>query len=120
MGVKRGRFLQTVCHANEIADRAGLKLPHQVGPVQLHGTLPGAQLARDLFVKQALRYHVEHLTLPGSEQVEQLSELRVFRPLVANLPASAQRAADSSQQLVVVERLEQEVDGSRLHPQNAR
>src|SRR5437867_10070024 len=102
-------------HAHQVRHRLDLHLVHDPATVNLDGLLRGPEVEGDLLVQQAGHNQFEHLPLAARQRIEAALDDEPFGALRAGLASARQRASDGAQQLVLVERLLEKIDGAALH-----
>src|ERR1700688_622444 len=83
--------------------------------MNLHGDFAGPEIRRYLFIEHPGNHQAHDLTLACGQRLVELSEFSNLSPLLACLPVTIQSLIDSIQQVLVAERLGQELYGPRFH-----
>jgi hypothetical protein len=110
LGRRRLTCLQQGHHADECGERRGLHLPHDIAAVGLDGLFDRAQRRGDFLVEQPSGDQAQNVPLPCCQRGDALLELGEVALAVARLRVLLQRCGDSCQQVLVVDRLLEEID----------
>src|SRR5262249_33814495 len=102
-------------HPHQLGHRARAHLLHHAAAVDLDRLLRGAELRRDLLVQHPAHDERHHLALARRQRRDVLLDDRALGGLPARGAILDDRALGRVQQIVIVERLREEVDGAALH-----
>src|SRR6266436_2431285 len=83
--------------------------------MDLHGDFAGPQLKSDLLIEHSRNYQGHNLTLAYSQSRVALSQFGKVTLLLARHTVAIQSLADRIQQVLVLERLGQELHGTGFH-----
>src|SRR6266446_7988902 len=83
--------------------------------MDLHGDFAGPQLKSDLLIEHSRNYQGHNLTLACSQSRVALSQFGKVTLLLARHTVAIQSLADRIQQVLILERLGQELHGTGLH-----
>ena len=106
---------ELVGEADELRDAAGLHFPHDLAAMHLDGHLADPELAGDLLVEPPGDDQRHHLALARGQRLE--AGAQFGQPHLAGAAGAVlfERRADRVEQILVAERLGQELDGAGLH-----
>ncbi len=102
-------------HTHQIRQARRVHLGHDIGPVNLDRARTDAQVVCDDLVGVSAHQAVQDLTLPARKSRELFLDRRAFRVAPAVVILARQRRTYRSQKCLVVERLLEKVDGTKLH-----
>src|SRR5262245_52187884 len=106
--------------ADQVGHGAHAQLAHHAAAMDLDGLFHCPELMRDLLVQPAGNHVREYLALARRERRQPLAQHGELAMMAARRRIPVCRARHRSEQLPVVERLGQEVDGACLHGAHAR
>src|SRR6266850_3630940 len=112
LGQGRGELLS---HPDEIGQRRGLHLPHDLAAMDLDGFLGRAKLAGDLLVQKALDDEREDLTFAWRQGLIALPQPKELLLVLPSAVATRDTLRDCVEQLLIVERLGEELERASLH-----
>jgi hypothetical protein len=104
--------LQSIGHSHQVCQRIRCHLPHHLTAMSLDGDLADVQLAPHLLVQQTRDHKCHHLALTWREGIIAAPKRLQLQVVAPSGFAALDRLADCPQQIVVVERFGQEVDGT--------
>src|SRR6202035_3180440 len=109
------REVQLVDHPRQVRQRSGLHLSHDLAAVDFYSDLADADVVGDLFVKAAGHHQGHYLTLAGGEGLEARPQRGDRRFILQPRAISREAQLDRVQQVLIAERLGQELDRSSLY-----
>src|SRR6267142_1143518 len=112
LGQGRGELLS---HPDEIGQRRGLHLPHDLAAMDLDGFLGRAKLAGDLLVQKALDDEREDLTFAWRQGLIASPQSKELLLVLSRALATRDTLRDRVEQLLIVERLGEELQRASLH-----
>ena len=107
------RYFQRRC-SYQVRKRCNLHLPHDVAAVDLERDLADAKLGSRLLVEKAAHDQRQHLTLARRQALETPTELGEVGSLPPHVTILRNSGVNPAQQIVLLERLGQEVDRPSL------
>src|SRR5207253_1038163 len=99
----------------QFSHRLGAHLPHELAAMDLHGSLTDPDFSGDLFIEQARNYQGQNLSLPGCQRFQAFSQNSNFCLSLPSVTIPLQPDLNRVQQILIAERLRQELDSPRLH-----
>src|SRR5882672_5123931 len=114
-----GRLAQPVRHSHELGQRSRVHLPHDLATVNLHRHLAQAQFRCDLLVGSPDDNKRHDLPLALGKSSEAFAQLGKAHRLAAPFPVTLDRRVNCIEQILIMKRLAEELDGARLHRPHA-
>src|SRR5215472_7979276 len=102
-------------HADEFGDRRGLHLLHDTGTVGLDGLFACAQGIGDFLIQQPGSHQAHDIPLPWRQRGDALAQRGVLALAVPSTVVLLKRCRDGCQQVLVIYRFLEEIDGPPLH-----
>src|ERR1017187_3306659 len=113
--IEHARNYQSHDFALAWGQRFSLHLPHHMPAMDLHGDFAGSELKRNLLIEHARNYQSHDFALAWGERFVVLSQLAKFTVLLTRYPIAIPSLIHRIQQVLVSERLGQELDGAGFH-----
>src|SRR5688572_24761459 len=102
-------------HAHQMRERRRLHLFHHARAVNFHRALTQLQIAGDHFVRLAVHHEIEHFALARRQSFETAPYVVALAERSAIAAVFLQRLVDAIDEVLVAERLLDEIDRARLH-----
>src|ERR1700735_240957 len=109
------RALKLRRHADEMRQRVGLCLLHDVCAMRLNGQLTGPEFIRNLLVKQSRDHQVQHFRFARRERGEAFAKVRKRRTLAPESAIVSDGLLNRVQQVLAANRLGRELQCSFFH-----
>src|SRR5688572_5293736 len=100
---------------NELSDGLHLHFFHDTAAMDLNGFFAGAQLGGGLLVKQSTEEALEDLRFTASESIKPRAYLSQFVAFLLRMTLLKHGFMNDFQQIVVVERCDQQIERAGLH-----
>src|SRR5262245_6912372 len=112
------REIELFRHAREIEHRGGFHLAHDLASVRFHRNLTDTDVAGNLLVEPPLQDPGHHFALTGSQRLETFPQRAQSPFSLASRAIAFEAEVDRVQQVLVPDRLGQELDRPSLHGLN--